>query len=119
MTLDPLAAVEQPAQGSQGPVDLRAQGIFHGMDRAHLIGYRADAADASRDIGSLAEVAAAQEGLEEAGRLEDLQLHVDHRAALQLHVKAALALDAGKVINLEAFGLHGLHSPVETLRRKH
>ena len=73
VALDPLAAVEQAAQGAELPVDLDAVGVLHGVDGAHLVGDRADAADAGGDIGGLGEVPAAQERLEEARRLEDLE----------------------------------------------
>ena len=46
VALDPLAAVEQPAQLAQRPVDDDAAGILDGVDGARLVGDRADAADA-------------------------------------------------------------------------
>ena len=75
VALDPLAAVQQVAQRADGGVDLveDAQGLFQGVAGAHLVGDRADAADAGGDVRHFAEVAAAQEGLEEPRRLVDLQ----------------------------------------------
>ena len=55
--LDPLAAVEQPPQRPDRPGDRHPQSAFHGMHRAHLVGHRADAADAAGDIRRLGEVA--------------------------------------------------------------
>ncbi len=76
VALDPLAAVEEPAQQADRLRDLDAAEALHRVDRAHLVGDRADAADARRDVGRLAERAAAQERLEEARRLEDPELDV-------------------------------------------
>ena len=58
----------------------RRRGVLHRVHGAHLVGDRADAADARGDVGRLGERAAAQERLEEARRLEDAQLDVARRA---------------------------------------
>jgi hypothetical protein len=58
MGLDPFAAVDQAAQVAEGTGHLDAQGLLHGMHRAHLVGHRADAADAGGDVRGLGEVAA-------------------------------------------------------------
>ena len=50
MALDPFAAIDQPPQRPQLPVDLDAEGVLDRMHRAHLIGDRADAADAGNDV---------------------------------------------------------------------
>ena len=71
------------------------------VHRAHLVRDRADAADARGDVGRLAEVAPAQKGLEEARRLVDLELHVEHAPAADLDEQAALALDAGQRADLD------------------
>ena len=49
--------------------------------------------------GSLAGVAAAQERLEEARRLEDLEAQVDDLAAVDGEVQRSLALDARQIVD--------------------
>ena len=105
MAFDPFAAVQQPAQGANGGASLDTQRVFDRGASAHLVSDRADAADARRDIGDLGVGAAAQEGLEEARRLEDAQLHVAHLIALKADPQRALALHARQVIDLNR--LHG------------
>ena len=92
VALDPFAAVDQPAQVADGAADFDAAGVLHGMAGAHLIGDRTDAADAGGDVGRLMEFAAPQKRLEEARRLEDLQLDVRHLLALDLHQAVRLRL---------------------------
>ena len=76
VALDPLAAVEEPAQQADRLGYLDAAEVLHRVDGAHLVRDGADAADAGRDVGRLEERAAAQERLEEPRRLEDPQLDV-------------------------------------------
>jgi hypothetical protein len=99
VALDPLAAVEEPAQRSQLSVDLDAACLLHRLHRAHLVGDRADPADAGGDVRRLGEGAPAQERLEEARRLVDLQLDVVDAAVSDRHQHRALALDAGEVVS--------------------
>ena len=73
VALDPFAAIEQPAKLAQGACDLNAQGLLHRVNRTHLVGYRADAANPGGDVRRLGEGATAQERFEEPGRLEDAQ----------------------------------------------
>ena len=94
--LDPLAAVKQPPQRAQLALHADAAGRLERVDRAHLVGDRADAADARGDVRHLAEVPPAQERLEEARGLVDAELDVAHLAAAQLDGEAALALHAGQ-----------------------
>ena len=96
VALDPLAAVEQPPQRRQLAVDPTPQASSIARHGAHLVGDRADAADARGDVGRLGEAAAAQERLEEARRLEDVQLDVVDLAVADPDVQRALALDAGE-----------------------
>src|SRR3990170_4175106 len=74
VALDPLAAIDQPAERAQRPVDRYPERVLHRVDGAHLIGDRADAADARGDVGRFGEGAAAQERLEEAWRLENAEV---------------------------------------------
>jgi len=67
VALDPLAAVQEPAQLAQLPVGVQAPGVLDGVARAHLVRDRADAADPGGDFRRLGVPAAAQERLEEAG----------------------------------------------------
>ena len=87
VALDPFAAIDQPAQSAQLARRRHAARVLHGVDSAHLVRDRADAADARGDVGRFGELAPAQERLEEARRLEDLQLHVASPCPpLNLHV---------------------------------
>ena len=96
MALDPLPAVEEAPQRPHLSVDADAGRVLDRLASAHLVGNRADAADAGGDVGNLAVRPAAQECLEEARRLEDAQLDIAHLAVTHHHVHAALALDAGQ-----------------------
>ena len=70
--------------------------------RAHLVGDRADAADARGDVGRLAVGAAAQERLEEARRLEDAELGRVRPCRRESTIERAFALDAREVVDLDA-----------------
>ena len=94
VALDPLAAVQEPAQRAHRLGHLDAADVLHRRDRAHLVGHRADPADAGGDVGHLRERPAAQERLEEPRRLEDLQPHLLDAAVAQADVQRSLALDA-------------------------
>ena len=105
MALDPFAAVDQSAQGADWSFNPNTTSVLHRMTRAHLVGDRADTADARGDIWRLREFSTSQERLEKTGRLEDLQFHVDHLAVLDAHKHRALALDPGQVVNFDGAGL--------------
>ena len=80
VAFDPFAAIQHVAQHADRRVDLveHAHRLLQGVAGAHLVGDRTDAADAGGDVGHFLEVAAAQKGLEEPGRLVDLQLQFLH-----------------------------------------
>ena len=101
VALDPLAAVQETTQFVQRSVDRDAARRFDRVACAHLVGDRADSADARRDVGRLREPAAAQERLEEPRRLVDAQLYVVHLAVVDLDVHRALALDARDRVDFE------------------
>ena len=84
------------------------------MHRAHLIGDRADAADARGDVGHFGEGAAAQEGFEETRRLEDAELGAFNLPVAHHDLEGALALDAGKIIHLDRLTRHVARSPFGT-----
>ena len=105
MALDPFAAIVQPAQGAHCWIDLHTEQPLEGVQGAHLIRHRADAADARRDVRGFAGVAAAQQRLEEARRLEDLEAQVDQLAALDGEVQCSLTLDAGEHADVDRLSL--------------
>jgi len=96
VALDPLPAVQQPAQVGERPADGHAAGVLDRGARGQLVGRRADTADPGGDVRGLGVGPAAQERLEEAGRLVDVQPRVSDRAAVRLDVQGALALDPGQ-----------------------
>ena len=91
VALDPLAAIEQPAEQPYGRIYADPESAFDGMDSTHLVSNRANAADARGDVRHFRKVAATQEGFEEAWRLENLKLHVGDPFSCQLDVESALA----------------------------
>ena len=81
VAFDPFAAIQQTLRRrADRRVHLveHAHRLLQGVAGAHLVGDRTDAADAGGDVGHFLEVAAAQKGLEEPGRLVDLQLQFLH-----------------------------------------
>ena len=103
VALDPLAAVEEPPQRADRLATLdaaeRPPSRWHG---AHLVGDRADPADARGDVGRLEERAAAQERLEEPRRLEDPRARRARPApSREAHGHRALALDACEVVGAD------------------
>jgi hypothetical protein len=117
VALDPLPAVEKPAQDPDRLAHLDPAEILHRVDRAHLVRDRADAADAGRDVGRLEEGAAAQERLEEARRLEDSQLDLVDLAVDEPDRHRTFALDPGEVVSLDRAARRRAHAPSETLPR--
>ena len=110
VTLDPFAAVDQPPQIADGAGYFDAARVFDGVTRAHLVGDGADTADAGGDVGCLVELAAAQKRLEEARRLENLQLDIRHFLALDLHQQGAFAFDTREVVDFDGPTFHALRS---------
>jgi len=106
VALDPLARVIEPAQRAHRGVDRDAPGRLDRVHGAHLVRDRADAADASHQVGQLVGAPAARERLEEARRLVDLEAQVDDLVAFEHEMQCALALDAGERSDLDAPSLH-------------
>ncbi len=104
VALDPLAAVEQPPQLGDVAGDLDTARLLDRQARRHLVGDRADAADARGDVGRLGVAAPAQEPLVEPRRFVDPQLHVDEAPVDDLDVHRALALDAGQRVGAQPAG---------------
>ena len=96
----PETTIYQLVGYSSGAI-LDAARILHGLRRAEFVGDRTDPADPRRDVGCLAEVAPAQERLEEARRFDDLELDVLDHPPLHLEVERALPFDAGQVVDLD------------------
>ena len=94
VALDPFGAIKEAAELSGSLRDLHAEQPLQAVDRAHLVGDRADPADPRNDVGHLREVAAREEGFEEARGLVDLQAQVLDLGPLQREVKGALPFDA-------------------------
>ena len=94
VTLHPFTAVEEATQVGDAAPDTDPQGILHRGAGAHLVRHRADAADAGGEVRCLGRTTSPQKGLEEPGRLEDLQLHVLHTPVTHLDAQRALALNA-------------------------
>ncbi len=96
VALDPLAAVEQAPQVADRPVDGHAGEAFDRVGGAHLVRHRADPADPRGDVDGLVVGTAAQERLEHARRLVDLELHVLDHAVAHDDVHRPFTLDAGE-----------------------
>ena len=94
VTLHPFTAIEEATQVGDSAPDTDPQGILHRGAGAHLVRHRADAADAGGEVRCFGRTTSPQKGLEEPGRLEDLQLHVLHTPVANLDAQRPLALDA-------------------------
>src|SRR5579872_2368834 len=92
MALDPLAAVQQPAQGSQGSADGGTARRLDCMHRTHLVGNGADSTDTRCYVGCFGVGAPAEQRLEESRRLEDLEGNILDLAVFHPDVERALAL---------------------------
>ena len=103
--LDPLTAIHQPPQGPDRLRDVDFERVLHRVEGAGHVGDRTDAADPGRDIRCLGERAAAQESLEEAGWLVDLQLDVFDVAVADPNLHRTLALDPGQGLGADRPGL--------------
>src|SRR4029453_11068749 len=117
VALDPLAAVEEPAQEADRLADLDLAEGLHRVDRAHLVRDRADAADGGRDVRRLEERTAAEKRLEEARRLENPQLDLVDLAVDQPDRHRSLALDAGEIVSLDRAPCWLAHAASGTLPR--
>jgi hypothetical protein len=118
VAFDPFPAINEPAERPKLPFDLGAESVLDRMDGAHLIGDRADAANARDDIGHFVVAAAAQECFEETRRLEDLELRRGHTPVADLQVECSLAFDAGEIIDQNRLSRHELRSLFGTVRRQ-
>src|ERR1039457_1488134 len=101
VALDPLAAVQEAAQLLHLGADGGPKSVLDGGARRHLVGNRADAADAGRNVRDLLVVPPGQEGLEKPWRLENVERHLCHRTVLHYDVEPTLALQPGPGANIE------------------
>jgi len=119
MALDPFAAIEQPPQRAQLPLDFHAERILDRLHRTHLIGDRADAADSRDDIGQFNVRATLQKRFVEPWRLENAQVRGLHNAALDMQIERAFPFDTGEVIDLDRLSRHAPRSPCGRVRPRH
>ena len=119
VALDPFAAIDQPPQGPELPLDLNAEGAFDRVHGAHLVGDRADAADAGNDVRYLLMTAPPQQRLEEARWLEDPEPGRGHPAVGDLEVERSLALDPGEILDIDRPSRHGPCSRSGRVRQRH
>ncbi len=101
VALDPLTAVQQPAQRRHRVADFDAASVLHRQARRHLVGDGADPADPRRDVGGFAEVPAHEHRLEEARWLEDIQRDVADASVAHDDAQRALALDASDALSAD------------------
>src|SRR3989339_610007 len=106
MTFDPLTAVNKPAQGTKLAINFYFKCVFHCMYCTHLIGDRADTADAGCYIGGFVEITSTQECLKETRRFEYLEFDIYHRVVLYFYIKRTLAFNTGKIINFDCSTFH-------------
>ena len=104
VALDPLRAVEQPAEHADLRTGPDPQSRFQRMDSAHLVSHRTDPADARGNVGHFLEMAPAQESFKKAGRLEDVQLDVAQFPALGANIEATFTFHPCEVFNLNGLG---------------
>jgi hypothetical protein len=127
VALDPLAPVEELPERSNLRVDLDFEQMLEGHRRAHLVGDRADAADAGDDVDDFVGRPTHDELLEVAGRLEDRQARFAHFAIGNAQPESALALYSCDPNDLEVVlagrylrvwhGTHHLAVPARTRTR--
>ena len=102
VAFDPFAAVEQPPQPANLGRRLARPGPLPGVDRAHLIGHRADAADAGRDVGHFFQRAAAQAAPRTVAAARRSSARTSSIwPSLQVDVQPSFALDAGQGLDAD------------------
>ncbi len=93
VALQPLAAVHHPAHRLHPGAGRDAEDRLDRRHRTHLVGHRADAADAGHAVDHVLGAAALEQLLEQPGRLEDAQRQRLDPAGRDADVQGALALD--------------------------
>ena len=92
----PHIAVSQRANAGG---DRAAQGLFKRMAGTHLVGDRADAADAGGDVRDLPEIAATQKASKKRGGSKISRCAVGHLVLVDGQAQHALALNAGQRVD--------------------
>ena len=118
VALDPFAAINQPPQRAQRAADGNAECVLDRMHRAHLIGDGANAADARDDVRRFGMAAPAQQRLEQARRLENVQLRRSDLPIDDLKIEGAFAFDAREQVDPDGLSRHGRRSRAETAVRR-
>ena len=101
VALDPLPAIDQPAQVPQRSLDPHAEDRLHRLHRPHLVGNGADATDPCGDVRRFLVETSSQQALEETRRLEDSQLDIGHLVAAQPDGERPLPFDPREVAHLD------------------
>ena len=121
VALDPLATVQETTQLLHLGADSGPESVLDGGARRHLVGNRANAADAGRNVGDLLVAPPGQEGLEKPWRLENVERHFCHRTVLHYDAEPTLALQPGQGADIErvvAVMCHGRRSLLRTRARR-
>jgi len=119
MAFDPFTAIEETPEFAQLAIDRNSADTFHCMNGAHLVGNRADAANAGGNIGCLKKLPAAQEALKEAGRFKYFQLNVGDLPLMDLHIERPFAFNPGEIIDFYRSIFHVLLPPSGTVPPLH
>ena len=101
MALNPFTAIKKTPQRADRCIDCHAERILNGVHAAHLVGDRADPADAGDNVEHLHVPAPAQQGFEEPRRLENAQVHRLDGAIADAEIERALAFHPRDVIDLD------------------
>ena len=117
MALNPFAAVEKTAQRADRRIDLNAERVLDRVHAAHLVGDRANPADAGDNVEHLLVPAPAQQCLEEARRLEDTQSDRIYGAIANMKFERALAFDPRDIVDPNCPIRHELRFLSETPRQ--
>ena len=101
VALDPLAAVNQPAQVPERTRDPEAERVLHRLAGAQHVGDGADAADPGGNVGRLGEHPPPEQGLEKARRFIDLEPDIGDLSVADADIQRALPLHAGQGADLD------------------
>ena len=111
VALDPLAVVEEPAEPADPGGDLHAQRPLQRLAGRQLVGHRTDPANPGHDVGHLADLAAANEPLEEPRRLVDRELGDLHGPVDHADAQRSFPFHSGERLHLKPSNLvHSLAS---------
>src|SRR5579875_625310 len=118
MALDPLAAIEQAAQGSKLTRNLHTKSRLHRVNGAHLISNGADTTDASRDIGCLAIVPPAQKRFKKTWWLKYPELDILYLVLANPDIQRSFTFYTRQIVYFDRFFrlftvTHAVYSPVE------